>query len=190
MTTHLRSDVAGSAARSFLRRATRLAAIASAALAAPMATTSAAHAATIPYHNYSYSCTGLFYLPGDSHPKWQHTAAKRVLDGWPVGYAMEAWDRQVGAWMDATLGDFYDPTSYDPNNPSNTSDMFVRGYELGMYVRADLGVRTWTFTTETYWAPPYSGPAPSPYDPTIPSGGPNWYDTASSGGWPSVMCSA
>jgi len=211
--------------RSFRRLAVKLAAAVCAALAAATAGTSAARASTVPYHTYSFSCTGVYYLPGDSHPyylikvmperideqptsgeqyiyfwlwvwnktangwQWQHTAAKRVLDGWPVNWRMEAWDRQVGAWMDSSLGDFVDPTTYDPNNPSNTSDMFVLGYELGLYVRADVGVRTWTFTVETYWAPPFTmGYGPSPYDPRIPSGGLDWYDRTTSNNWPTVTC--
>src|SRR6266568_4838536 len=58
-----------SAKRSFRRLATKLAVAACAALAVMIATgTSPARAASVPYHNYSGSCTGLWYLPGDSHP--------------------------------------------------------------------------------------------------------------------------
>jgi len=120
--------------------------------------------------------------------QWQHTAAKRVLDGWPVMWDMEAWDRQYGAWMNSSLGDFFNPTIYDPNNPSNSSEMLVFGYELGMYVRADVG-RTWTFTVETEWAPPFAESSwPSAFDPRIPSGGLDGYDRTSNGAWPTVTC--
>jgi hypothetical protein len=114
--------------------------------------------------------------------QWQHSPAKRVLDGWPASYRMEAWDRQAGAWMSSALGDFYNPFDL-----SHTTDLLVGAWEEAFAVPAGNGPTTWTYTVEIYWAPPFTV-WPLPTDPTIPSGGLPSYDRNSNGTYLTVTC--
>jgi hypothetical protein len=94
---------------------------------------------------------------------WYHSAAKRVVDGQLD--SVEAWNASRGAWTAPAAGFDYAPT---------TTDAAIGLYEVGLRIAPGSG--RWYFTVQTYWTPPFTV-WPSPYDPRIPSGGLNVYDT-------------